>query len=142
MYLHRTLRREFGNRSQNRQENNFGYRWEVKPLIRNGPANFKGLLPTKNRTTFVSVENAILSGKEKRGTSVRTSMNLICSDCKSGADEEFVIPGQVINQRYYRYVLHRLGGQQVSPKHSELRRNQDWLIRHDSALARTVWSVQ
>ena len=82
------------------------------------------------------MENPVLSGK-KRGKSFRTSLNLICFGCKSGADEEFVIPGQVINQRYYRYVLRRLG-RQISRKHSELRRNQDWLIHHDSGLARTV----
>ena len=64
-------------------------------------------------------------------------MNLICFDYKSGVDEEFVLPGQVVNRRYYRYVLHRLR-QQVRRKHSKLRRNQDWLIHHDIALARTA----
>jgi hypothetical protein len=63
-------------------------------------------------------------------------MNLICFDCKSGVDEEFVLPGQV-NQRYYRYVLRRLR-QQVRRKHLELRRNQDWLIHYDNALVRTA----
>jgi hypothetical protein len=102
--------------------------------------NFKGLLPPKNQTTFVSVETPILSEK-KRGKSVRILMNLICFGCKHGVDEEFVLPGRVVNQRYYRYVLHRLR-QQIRRKHSELRRNQNWLIHHDSALARTAWSVQ
>jgi hypothetical protein len=31
-------------------------------------------------------------------------MNLICFDCKSFVDEEFVLPGQVANQGYYRYI--------------------------------------
>lgn len=121
MYLQRTYRRELANRSKNLQhkptEHNFGDRWEVRPLIRNVPTNFNGLLPPK-KPNNIRLSGKPRSVRKEQGKSVRTSINLICYVCKSGVDEEFVLPDQVVKQHYYRYVLLRLR-QQVRRKHSE-----------------------
>jgi hypothetical protein len=75
----------------------------------------------------------------KRGSNIKSM--LIFSDCEGIVHQEFVPPGQTVNQHYYLEVLKRLR-EQVRRKLPERWRNQDWLRHHDNAPAHTALSVQ
>jgi hypothetical protein len=79
----------------------------------------------------------------KRGeTSVNIkSMLVIFFDCEGTVHQEFVPPGQTMNQNYYLEVLKRLR-EHVHRKRPERWRNQDWFLRHDNAPAHNALSVQ
>jgi hypothetical protein len=72
----------------------------------------------------------------KRGTNIK-SMLVILFDCEDIVHQEFVPPGQTVNQSYYLEVL-KLLREQVRRKRLELWRNQDWLLHHDNAEAHTA----
>jgi hypothetical protein len=62
-------------------------------------------------------------------------------DCEGAVYQEFVPPGQTVNQHYYLDILKRLR-EQFCRKHQEGWRKQDWLLHHDNAPAHTAFSVQ
>jgi hypothetical protein len=62
---------------------------------------------------------------------------VIFFDCEGIVHQQFVPPGQTVNQHYCWEVLKRLR-EQVP----ERWRNQDWLLHHDKAPAHTALSVQ
>jgi transposase len=76
----------------------------------------------------------------KRGLNIK-SMLVIFFYCEGTVNEEFVPPGQTVNQHHYLQVLKRLR-EYVRRKRPERWRNQDWLLHHDNAPAHTALSVQ
>jgi transposase len=68
-------------------------------------------------------------------------MLVIFFDCEGSVHQEFVPPGQTVNQHYYLEVWKRLR-EQVHRKRPERWRNQDWVLHHDNAPAHTALSVQ
>jgi histone-lysine N-methyltransferase SETMAR len=90
-------------------------------------------------------EHKLLSGSlysnvGKLGSNVK-SMLVIFFDCEGTVHQEFVPPGQTVNQYYYLDVLKRLR-EQVRRKRPERWRNQDWLLHYVSAPAHTALLVQ
>jgi hypothetical protein len=65
------------------------------------------------------------------------NMLVIFSGCEGIVHQEFVPPGQTVNQHYYLEVLKRLR-EQVRRKHPERWGNQDWLLHHDNVLAQLL----
>jgi histone-lysine N-methyltransferase SETMAR len=76
----------------------------------------------------------------KRGSNIK-SMLAIFFEREGIVHQEFVPPGQTVNQHYYLEVLKCLR-EQVHRKRPERWRNQDWLLHNDSASAHTALSVQ
>jgi hypothetical protein len=84
------------------------------------------------------------SPRPKKARQVRSnikSMLVIFFDCEGIVHQEFVPPGQTVNQHYYLEVLKRLR-EQVRRKRPERWRNQDWLLHHENAPAHSALSVQ
>jgi transposase len=76
----------------------------------------------------------------KRGSNLK-SMLVIFFYCEVIVHQEFVPPGQTVNQHHYLEVLKRLR-EQARRKRLERWRNQDWLLHSDNAQAHTALSVQ
>jgi hypothetical protein len=69
------------------------------------------------------------------------SMLVIVFDCEGIDHQEFVPPGQTVNQNYHLEVLKHLR-EQVHQNHLEQWWNQDWLLHHDNVPVHTALSVQ
>jgi hypothetical protein len=76
----------------------------------------------------------------KRGSNFKT-MLVIFFDCEGIFHQEFIPPGQTVNQHYYLVVWKHLR-EQIRRERPERWRNQDWLLHHDNAPAHTALSVQ
>ena len=61
-------------------------------------------------------------------------------DVRGIVHQEFVPPGQTVNQEFYLEVLRQLR-ENVRRKHPELWRSGDWFLHHDKAPAHTALSV-
>jgi hypothetical protein len=81
-----------------------------------------------------------LFSRVKLGSNIK-SMLVIFFDCEGIVHQEFVPPGQTVNQHHYLEVLKCLR-EQVRRERLERWRNQDWLLHHDNAPAHTALSVQ
>jgi FMN phosphatase YigB (HAD superfamily) len=68
------------------------------------------------------------------------SMLVLFFDFEGTLHQEFVPPGQTVNQHYLEF-LKRLR-EQIRRKRPERWRNQDWLRHHDNAPAQAASSLQ
>jgi hypothetical protein len=80
-------------------------------------------------------EHKLLNGSDVKSTLV------IFSDCERIVHQEFVPPGQTVNQHHHLEVWKRLR-EQVRRNRPERWQNQDWLLHSDNAPAHTALSVR